>query len=128
MDELFGRGIAFPPRLGPDGRWAWSTGPQSVREVIQVVLLTALNERLMLPDFGAGLDDFLFEPNTATTRRLIEERVVKAIRRWEPRVKVETVSVQPDPDDARAAIVTVRYQLIATQAQEQVSLGVTLGG
>ena len=40
MDEgrVFGRGISFPPRVGPDGRVAWSAGPYNIREMIRVVL------------------------------------------------------------------------------------------
>jgi phage baseplate assembly protein W len=73
MDKgrLFGRGISFPPRVGPDGRVVWSEGETNIRESIQVILLTEQNERLMLPDFGGGLGMFLFEPNAVATRRQI---------------------------------------------------------
>ena len=37
---ILGRGIAFPPRIGADGRWAWSEGEPNIREAIQVVVLT----------------------------------------------------------------------------------------
>ncbi|HKG94969.1 MAG TPA: hypothetical protein VKA84_23840, partial [Gemmatimonadaceae bacterium] len=52
---LFGRGIAFPPRVGPDGRLAWSAGEANVRESIRVILMTDERERLRLPEFGGGL-------------------------------------------------------------------------
>jgi phage baseplate assembly protein W len=87
-----------------------------------------LNERLYLPEFGGGLNRFLFEPNTATTRQLIRDRITKALARWEPRIAVQTVSVEPDPQDQQSAIATVFYQLVATQATERVSLTVTLNG
>ncbi|NTV96894.1 MAG: TOBE domain-containing protein, partial [Thiobacillus sp.] len=38
--RLFGRGISFPPRIGSDGRIAWSEGEQNVRESIRVILMT----------------------------------------------------------------------------------------
>jgi phage baseplate assembly protein W len=126
--QLYGRGISFPPRVGPDGRVAWSAGEGNVRESIQVILLTELRERLRLPDFGGGLGLFLFEPNTVTTRHLIKDRITKALAQWEPRLSVEAVSVEPDPDDAQAAIATIIYKLVATQTRERVSLNVTLGG
>ena len=37
-----GRGISFPPRVGPDGRLAWSAGEQNIREAIRVILMTEL--------------------------------------------------------------------------------------
>jgi hypothetical protein len=124
--RLLGRGISFPPRVGADGRMAWSEGEVNVREGVEVVLKTEVRERLRLPDFGAGLGRFLFEPNTTTTRRQIEDRIVKALALWEPRISVESVAVEADADDPEAAIATIAYRLVATQAQERVSLTVLL--
>ena len=45
--QLFGRSIGFPPRVGADGRWAWSEGADNVRESIRIILMTEENERLM---------------------------------------------------------------------------------
>lgn len=130
MDQgrLFGRGIAFPPRVGRDGRVAWSEGETNVREAIQVILLTELNERLMSPEFGGSLGQFLFEPNNVTTRHLIQDRIRKALDLWEPRISVESVEVTEDPADTQAAIAVITYRLVATQSRERVSLNVTLAG
>lgn len=125
--EVIGRGISFPPRLGPDGRLAWSAGEQNVREAIRVILMTELGERLRRPDFGAGLTGYLMEPNTVTTRRQIQDRIVKALAMWEPRIEVESVVVESaaDPDSAVATIV---YRLVATGAQEAVTTDVRISG
>ena len=130
MDDgrLFGRGIAFPPRVGSDGRVAWSEGETNVREAIRIILMTERRERLMLPEFGGGLGPSLFEPNTVTTRHLIKDRIQKALAEWEPRIKVEDVRVEEDPEDPQGAIATIAYRLVATQSRERVSLSVTLAG
>ncbi|HYH79735.1 MAG TPA: GPW/gp25 family protein [Longimicrobium sp.] len=125
-DTVFGSGISFPVRLGPDGRVAISRGPDNVRECIRHVLLTEPGERVMLPDFGGGAGRFLFEPNTVSTRRRIQERIEESLRRWEPRIALQGVAVEEDPDDPRGAIATVRYQLVADGATEQVSVAVQL--
>jgi len=126
--QILGRGIGFPPRVGADGRVAWSQGEQNVRESVEVVLKTELRERLRQPDFGGGLGRFLFEPNTTTTRHQIQDRIVKSLALWEPRISVESVSVDADAQDREAAVATIVYRLVATQAQERVSLTVLLGG
>ena len=123
---VFGRGISFPPRIGPDGRVAWSAGPENIREAIRVVLLTEPGERLQLPQFGGGARGFLFEPNTPATRRLIQERIQAALRAWEPRIRLESLTVEEDPEDARAAVATLRYRLVADRSSEQVSVRVQL--
>jgi phage baseplate assembly protein W len=126
--RLYGRGIAFPPHVGTDGRIAWSEGETNIRENIEIILRTEERERLNLPTFGGGLRRFLFEPNTVTTRFQIQDRITRALQQWEPRVLVSSVEVEEDPRDPQSAVATVHYQLVATQAASQVSLRVRLGG
>jgi hypothetical protein len=126
--DLLGQGISFPPRVGADGRVAWSSGETNVRDAIRVILLTSQGERMRLPNFGAGLSRFLYEPNTVATRHLLQDRIVRALAQWEPRIAVQSVQVDADPTDPQAAIATVTYQLIATQSSERISLRVGLGG
>ena len=125
---LYGRGIAFPPRVGGDGRVAWSEGETNVRESIRIILLTEERERLRLPEFGGGLGRYLFEPNTATTRQLILDRIQRALGEWEARIRVVSVTVDAADHDAQSAIATITYRLVATGIVERVSLSVSLGG
>ena len=124
--SIFGRSISFPPRLDADGRWAWSVGPENIRESIRIILMTETDERMMLPAFGGGLQPYLFEPNTVASRRLIQERITQALRQWEPRIELQDVTVSEDPDDLQAAIVAIRYKLIATRASEALNFSVRL--
>src|SRR5215472_13933154 len=100
MGKVLGRGIAFPPHIGPDGRLAWSEGEQNVREAMHIILMTEYNERLRLPDFGGNLGPFLFEPNSVATRHLLQENISRALQQWEPRIIVQSVEVEADPSDA----------------------------
>jgi len=126
--QLYGRGMAFPPRVGADGRVAWSEGEVNIREAIQIILKTEERERLNLPAFGGGLRKFLFEPNTVTTRFQIQDRITKTLELWEPRISITSVEVEPDPSDTQAAIATIQYRLVATQVKERLSIGVSLAG
>lgn len=125
--EVFGRGIAFPPRVGTDGQMAWSEGEQNVRESIQIILLTNPRERVGLPAFGGGLSSFLFAENNPTTHHLMADRITRALATWEPRIAVENIRVEPDPRDSEAAVATIHYKLVATQTRERLSLTVPLG-
>lgn len=125
--KTLGRGISFPPRVGPGGRVEWSVGEDNVREGIEVILLTELRERLRQPDFGGGLKTFQFEPNNVATRRLIEDRIQKALTQWEPRIRLESIRVE-EAADPFEAIATIQYKLVATQARGRVSVNVRLGG
>jgi Bacteriophage baseplate protein W len=126
--NLYGQGLSFPPRVGADGRLAWSEGEDNVRESIRIILLTEPGERVMLEDFGCGLRKFLFEPNTVTTRQLIRERVVRAIGHWEPRVKVDDVAVEADPENPRLIGINIFFRLVATQMMGRVGVTLQLEG
>lgn len=125
---LHGTGIGFPPRLDLTGRLAWSAGPDNVRDCIRIILGTEPGERVMSPTFGAGLGRLLFEPNIPATHRLVEDRVVKALQRWEPRIRLTRVDVETDPDDPQRANVTITYTLIATGERGHVGVTTRLEG
>jgi phage baseplate assembly protein W len=126
MTSIFGQGISFPPRVGADGRFVWSDGEGNIRECITVVLKTEPGERVGVPDFGAGLGRFLFEPNTPATHARVRDAIQRALARWERRIQVEAVEVGVDAGDAGAALATVTYRLVATSARERISLNVPL--
>lgn len=124
--DRFGRGIAFPPRVGPDGRIAWSSGPANVREALRIILLTAPGERVMLPGFGGGLGAYLHQPNVTATHRRIETAIADAVQRSEPRVRLSSIDVAPADDDPAAAVATLRYALVSSGLEEQLRVRVQL--
>ncbi len=125
--DLYGRSLAFPPQVGANGQMMWSEGEQNVRESLTIILRTRPGERLMQPDFGCDLERYLFEPNTISTLRLIQDEVERAIARFEPRVRLDDVHVESRPDQARVLVdITIAYTLVATQAREKVSLTLAL--
>ena len=126
--SLFGQGMAFPPQVGADGSLTWSSGEENVRQSIRILLLTEPGERLMREEYGCGLRRFLFQPNTPATRQLISERITQAVNRWEPRVVLDSVEVDPDPDDERVVQVNVTFRLIANQSVERLGMSFQLEG
>jgi uncharacterized protein len=119
---------SFPLLSGvQDGRLGWSTGNASVREVMLNILLTRPGERLMRPEFGAGLRDFVHHPNNQTTRALIADATRKSIARWEPRVNVEEVHVEPDTQSLSVVNLSIRYRLRQDGSAGNLDLSLDLG-
>jgi phage baseplate assembly protein W len=98
----------------------------NVRESICIILRTKPGERLLMPQFGCGLDRYLFEPNNLSTLRLIQEEVKTALGRWEPRISLDDVRVETNPLEPRAVDITIYYTLIATQRRERVGISLAL--
>jgi phage baseplate assembly protein W len=108
---LIGKGIAFPPRITPQGGITWSEGPRRVQDAIWIVLVTSLGERIMRPKFGASVREFVFAPNSEVTRAAIEDAIRQALVRWEPRIDLENVSVEAVFGVPNEVAVKIDYRL-----------------
>jgi hypothetical protein len=87
-----------------------------VAESIWLVLATARGERLMLPEFGCGIHDYIFAPNNASTRGAIGYQVQQALVRWEPRIDVADVRVLDDAAQPNLLLIAVDYRIRANNA------------
>jgi uncharacterized protein len=112
--DFIGRGITFPMRVDQSGTIAMSSGVDDIDASLRVVLLTAPGERVMRPLFGCRIWELMFEPINANTLGLMGEAVREAIGRWEPRVIVEDVRVEPDRGDVGQVFIYVDYLVKST--------------
>lgn len=113
--------------VGEDGQLPHARDDHSVREVLLNILLTRPGERLMRPEFGAGLLDFMHQPNNETTRHLLANVVRKSIQQWEPRIVVETVEVVPDSVNLSEVHLTIRYHMRHGVTPMNFTLALNLG-
>lgn len=122
--------IGWPLLPVPDGsgRLRYPDLESSVRQHIEVILMTRPGERLMRPRFGGGLEAFVHEPNTLTTRRSIQESVVDSLNRWEPRIRLDRVDVWEIPDRATEVRVEIAYRIRRTGAARQLALRMEVAG
>ncbi|MGY1636830.1 GPW/gp25 family protein [Geodermatophilus sp. SYSU D00742] len=116
MSGVLGAGWRFPVRPGQDGGLALVGGDERIRQSIWLVLATAPGERVMLPDFGCGVHDLVFQPNTAAVRGSVRAEVRDALVRWEPRIDVIDVAVTQPPDRPEVMLIEVEYRIRSTNA------------
>ena len=118
--------IGWPLLPVPDagGRLDYPTLAESVRQSIKIILCTRPGEQLMRPEFGAGLENYLHEPNTLTTRRILHDVIVDALARWEPRIDLDRVDVNEVTDHPSRIRIELGYRLRRTAHAQ--TLGLTL--
>lgn len=110
-----GVGWAFPVRPVA-GRLCYVRHEEDIEQAIAMILETARPERVMLPGFGAGLRNRVFDPSTPTTWRAIEDEVTRALRDFEPRIDVEAVRARSAPDRPALILIEIDYVVRATNA------------
>jgi hypothetical protein len=111
---FLGVGWAFPPCTANDGSTAMAAYEKDVEQAIRIVLGTDWGERVMRPDFGAGLNSFVFGPLNQTTLRMVQTRVQDSLIKWEPRIDVEQVKVTLDPRELSKLVIAVTYRVRVT--------------
>ena len=109
--DFIGKGWAFPVRPALSGRLVLVGGETKIRQGIWIILSTALGERQMLPEFGCGIHDLVFQPNTAALRGLIQAKVREALTRWEPRIDVVEVHVESPPEQRNYLLIRIDYRI-----------------
>jgi phage baseplate assembly protein W len=114
QDDFLGQGWAFPVGLAVDDEIAMVADAEDIRQSIRIILETDPGERVMRPDFGAGLRRLLFEPITTNTLALVQQRVEDALTTWEPRIDVIDVAVSADEAPSGLLLITIQYSIRAT--------------
>jgi uncharacterized protein len=114
--SILGTGWRFPVRISGRGGFSLVSDEQKVAESIWVVLSTAPGERIMMPEFGCGIHDYVFAPNNASTRGAIAYQAQQALMRWEPRIDVIDVRATADPGQPNLLLVQVDYRIRSNNA------------
>jgi phage baseplate assembly protein W len=93
-NSFLGTGWSFPPTFNHEtGSVEMSADMQDIQESLQILLSTSLGERVMQPDYGCNLDDYMFDSLNNSLIGIIKHHVENAILFFEPRIIAESVDV-----------------------------------
>lgn len=115
-NALIGKGLYFPLRPDRDGKLSVLGGAEKIRQSIWLILSTAPGERVMLPEYGCGIHELLFEANTAALRASVQSHVQEALTRWEPRIDVLNVRVEAGGELANQLLIRIDYRVRANNS------------
>ena len=84
---------------------------ESIKGSVWNIINTRLGERVMLPNFGISIRDFLFEPMTWDSIRMIQFRLIRAFNDWDPRISTENVQVLSSPTESNTIEILVTLRI-----------------
>lgn len=114
--NILGTGWQFPVKPNAAGKLSLAGGDEKIRQSIWLILSTAPGERVMLPDFGCGIHDLVFEANTASLRSLLREKIREGLTKWEPRIDVNEVRVETNVDARNYLLIHINYRIRSNNA------------
>lgn len=90
------------------------------------ILMTARGERVMLPTYGVGMQNYVFQPAAPLIEAQIQSTIQTAFKTWEPAVLIQNVSIGTNSQQPNLLQVTVTYSTTPYKATNTVT--VSLGG
>ncbi len=91
---FLGEGWSFPPHFDKrTGTLVTTSDVVDINKSLHILLSTRLGERIMVPDYGCNLEELLFQPLDVTLKTYIKDLIKTAILYHEPRIDVQTISL-----------------------------------
>lgn len=110
QNNYLGSSLQFP-LVVVDGQLLVVTGKDSVRQSIQRLLSTKVNETFFLREYGSRLDEVIFEQNDGLLKQLVIQIIRTAIDTWEGRCKFISADMLHDDNTIS---VSITYQILAS--------------
>jgi phage baseplate assembly protein W len=118
LKSFLGTGWSFPPSFSQDGKQAQlSTEQEDIEQSIKIILSTLPGERLMRPEFGCGINNFVYEKHDSAFINGLNHIIDKALLNFEPRINfIEAVVLEREDLDGVLHI-EVSYDIIITNTR-----------
>ncbi|HLZ86737.1 MAG TPA: GPW/gp25 family protein [Puia sp.] len=121
LNSFLGTGWKFPPTFDPElGSALMVSDEEDIQESLNILLSTALGERVMQPRYGCDLQPYLFDPLNANLIGFLKNRVYYAIIFYESRINLINITVSADSstDSLEGKFrITVTYDITQTNTR-----------
>jgi uncharacterized protein len=112
---FLGVGWSYPVGVDEGGNVSIETQhEEKIRQAIWIILATSRGERVMRPDFGCGIHDLVFAPNSPGTAGRVAGEVREALVQWEPRIDLLDVKARADGQAGERLLIEIDYRVRAT--------------
>jgi uncharacterized protein len=109
--SFLGSGWTFPIYPDVTGSLPFVEGNANVEQSLRILLLTQLGERVMRPAFGTAAPRLVFAPGSLQFLSLLETTVREAVRDFEPRIDLDAVDAEADPEEENRVTVSIAYRV-----------------
>lgn len=118
MKKLFlGAGLKFPFKINQEGSVDIVSYEDDISEAIKIILQTAPGERVMRPEFGCGINEYVFSVVNNSTLLQIQNEIDRALTLYEPRIIVENISARLEGNNDSSLLINIDYIVKNTNAR-----------
>lgn len=115
--SFLGTGWSFPPTFNQDtGTVEMVSDEEDIVQSLEIILSTRPAERIMQPDFGCELSQFIFEEISQGLITSIKGTISDALLYHEPRIDVEDINVDESEEEG-LLLINVTYTVRVTNSR-----------
>ena len=116
--QFLGRGWGFPVTFGNQGRAVTvAEAEEDIRQSLEILLATSAGERVLNPTFGWKRDALMFEPLSTSFGAYLVRQIETAILFFEPRIDLNGVNFEPEPDQEGLILIRIDYTIRTTNSR-----------
>ena len=120
---MYGLSVYFPLQLAEQGFATNKTLPDLIKQNLKFLFLTLPGEKIMDPQFGVGLEKFLFENDTPVLREAVRTTIIAQTKLYMPHVDILAVHFVTDSDNNPEVMkVVVEYRIVPLQIDDALML------
>lgn len=117
-ESFLGIGWSFPPEFNKETKSIQMVSAiEDINQSLHILLNTKLGERIMLPNYGSSLSDFVFEGLNMSTRTYIVDRVKMAILYNERRIELDKIDFDQSRILEGEVLMIVQYTVRLTNSR-----------
>ena len=117
-NDFLGVGWSFPPTFNLQIKGVEMTEKEiDIERSLQILLTTALGERVMEPKYGCNMDSLLFEPLNTTVKTIMIDKIETAILFFEPRVDAQKINLNLQDELEGKVLIEINYIVRATNSR-----------
>ena len=95
IENIIGVGWSFPPTFDhKTSTIEMTAGRTDIEQSLEIIITTRLGERVMRPEFGCALDQYVFDPMSTSQQSFIKELIKTAILYHEPRIDLNELNLE----------------------------------
>ena len=120
-------GIApkLPLQTSPiDGYALTKTLKETMKQNLKMLVLTAPGERMMNPEYGVGLRNYLFDQNVGSVQSNLSSAIQNQARRYMPFLKIVEISF-PESENPNVLNVRIRYSIPNVNIRDVLDINTT---
>lgn len=116
--DFIGSGWSFPPQFVSAKQGPLMVNSEvEIKQALEILTSTTVGERVLHPDFGTGMADFMFESNSVSVLADLKEELSNIIIEYESRIDLLEIVINFDDIDNGSVMIDIQFIIRETNTR-----------